>query len=45
VAPHGDELMDAFYTRVFEAAPAVQPLFAGTDLKRQKGQAEGLPAE
>lgn len=36
VAPRGDELMDAFYTRLFEAAPAVKPLFAGTDLKRQK---------
>jgi hemoglobin-like flavoprotein len=36
VAPRGDELMDEFYTRLFEAAPAVKPLFAGTDLKRQK---------
>jgi hemoglobin-like flavoprotein len=36
VAPHGDELMDQFYARLFEAAPAVKPLFAGTDLKRQK---------
>ena len=36
VAPHGDELMDEFYKRLFEAAPAVMPLFAGTDLKRQK---------
>jgi methyl-accepting chemotaxis protein len=36
VAPHGDELMDAFYARLFAAAPAVEPLFAGTDLKRQK---------
>ena len=36
VAPHGDELMDVFYARLFEAAPAVKPLFAGTDLKRQK---------
>ena len=36
VAPHGDELMDAFYARLFAAAPAVKPLFANTDLKRQK---------
>ena len=37
VAPHGDELMDVFYARLFAAAPAVKPLFAGTDLKKQKG--------
>jgi hemoglobin-like flavoprotein len=36
VAPRGDELMDAFYARLFAAAPAVKPLFAGTDLRRQK---------
>jgi methyl-accepting chemotaxis protein len=36
VAPRGDELMDEFYGRLFEAAPAVKPLFAGTDLQRQK---------
>jgi hemoglobin-like flavoprotein len=36
VAPRADELMDVFYARLFEAAPAVIPLFAGTDLKRQK---------
>ena len=36
VAPRGDELMDVFYARLFETAPAVKPLFAGTDLKRQK---------
>src|SRR5262249_61807699 len=36
VAPHGDELMDLFYARLFEAAPAVVPLFAHTDLHRQK---------
>jgi len=33
VAPRGDELMDEFYARLFESAPAVRPLFAGTDLK------------
>jgi hemoglobin-like flavoprotein len=37
VAPHGDELMDIFYARLFAAAPAAKPLFAGTDLRRQKG--------
>ena len=36
VAPRGDELMDVFYARLFDAAPAVRPLFAGTDLRRQK---------
>ena len=36
VAPRGDELMDIFYARLFAAAPAVKPLFAGTDLARQK---------
>jgi hemoglobin-like flavoprotein len=36
IAPRGDDLMDAFYARLFEAAPAVKPLFAGTDMKRQK---------
>jgi hemoglobin-like flavoprotein len=36
VAPRGDELMDVFYARLFAAAPAVKPLFAGTDLRKQK---------
>jgi hemoglobin-like flavoprotein len=36
IAPRGDELMDVFYARLFAAAPAVRPLFAGTDLTRQK---------
>jgi len=36
IAPEGDRLMDAFYTRLFATAPAVKPLFAGTDLRRQK---------
>jgi hemoglobin-like flavoprotein len=36
VAPRGDELMDTFYARLFAAAPAVRPLFAHTDLRRQK---------
>jgi len=36
VAPRGDELMEIFYVRLFAAAPAVRPLFAGTDLRRQQ---------
>jgi hemoglobin-like flavoprotein len=35
LAPRGDELMNEFYARLFEAAPAVRPLFPD-DLKRQK---------
>ena len=37
IAARGDELMDVFYARLFTVAPSVKPLFAGTDLKRQKG--------
>ena len=36
VAPRGADLMDEFTGRLFEAAPAVKPLFADTDLPRQK---------
>jgi hemoglobin-like flavoprotein len=36
IASRGDDLMDVFYARLFEAAPAVKPLFAGTEMKRQK---------
>ncbi len=36
VSPRGDELMDVFYARLFATAPAVKPLFAGTDLRKQK---------
>jgi len=36
VAPRGDELVDTFYTRLFATAPAVEPLFARTDLAHQK---------
>jgi hemoglobin-like flavoprotein len=36
IAPRGDELVDVFYTRLFAAAPSVKPLFANTDLRRQK---------
>jgi hemoglobin-like flavoprotein len=36
VAPRGDDLVDIFYARLFATAPSVKPLFAGTDLQRQK---------
>jgi hemoglobin-like flavoprotein len=36
IAPRGDELVDTFYARLFAAAPAVRPLFARADLRRQK---------
>jgi hemoglobin-like flavoprotein len=36
VATRSDELVDTFYARLFETAPAVEPLFARTDLRRQK---------
>jgi nitric oxide dioxygenase len=36
VAADGERLMDVFYARLFAAAPAVEPLFAHTDLRRQK---------
>jgi methyl-accepting chemotaxis protein len=38
VAPRGEELVDTFYRRLFAAAPSVRPLFAGTDLSRQKAK-------
>lgn len=37
LAPRGDELVDVFYGRLFAVAPGVKPLFARTDLKKQKG--------
>ncbi|HKB20818.1 MAG TPA: globin domain-containing protein [Gaiellaceae bacterium] len=36
IAPRGEELVDVFYTRLFDTAPAVKPLFAHTDLEKQK---------
>ena len=41
VAPRGDELVDVFYARLFATAPAVKPLFANTDLRRQKAMLLG----
>lgn len=38
IAPRGEELVDVFYTRLFEAAPGVAPLFATTDLSKQKAK-------
>jgi hemoglobin-like flavoprotein len=36
VAPRGDELMEIFYANLFAAAPEVRPLFAHTDMARQR---------
>jgi hemoglobin-like flavoprotein len=36
VAPRGEELMDAFYARLFAAAPSIKPLFANADLARHE---------
>jgi methyl-accepting chemotaxis protein len=36
VAPRGEELVSLFYARLFAAAPVVRPLFAGSDLRRQR---------
>ena len=41
VAPRGDELMDIFYARLFQAAPEAKPLFAHVDLKKQKSMLLG----
>src|SRR3954469_3286764 len=41
IAPDGDRLMDTFYARLFATAPAVRPLFAGTDLRKQKSMLLG----
>jgi methyl-accepting chemotaxis protein len=36
VAPRGEELVEVFYARLFTTAPAVVPLFAGTDMSKQR---------
>jgi nitric oxide dioxygenase len=36
VAADGETLVDVFYARLFAAVPAVAPLFAQTDMRRQK---------
>ncbi|MGA7799381.1 MAG: methyl-accepting chemotaxis protein, partial [Gammaproteobacteria bacterium] len=36
LAPHADELVRRFYDELFRRYPAVQPLFAGTDLEEQR---------
>jgi hemoglobin-like flavoprotein len=38
VAPRGEELVELFYVRLFAAAPAVVPLFAGTDMSKQRSK-------
>jgi methyl-accepting chemotaxis protein len=40
IAPRGDELMDEFYSRLFEAAPGVRPLFPD-DMRKQKAMLLG----
>jgi hemoglobin-like flavoprotein len=41
IAPRGEELIDEFYARLFQTSPAVMPLFAGTDMQRQKAMLLG----
>jgi hemoglobin-like flavoprotein len=41
LAPRGEQLMDIFYARLFAVVPAVKPLFACTDLQRQKAHLLG----
>ncbi len=36
LAPRGEELVEVFYRNLFAAAPEVRPLFAKTDMKRQR---------
>jgi methyl-accepting chemotaxis protein len=36
VAPRRVELVERFYTHLFASAPEVRPLFAGTDMVRQR---------
>jgi methyl-accepting chemotaxis protein len=38
IAPQGEELVETFYRRLFAAAPSVRPLFAVTDMPRQKAK-------
>jgi methyl-accepting chemotaxis protein len=36
IAPRGQELVDRFYRRLFEAAPGTKPLFERVDMDTQK---------
>jgi hemoglobin-like flavoprotein len=36
VAPRGEELVERFYERLFEIAPEARPLFASTNMPRQR---------
>jgi hemoglobin-like flavoprotein len=36
VAPRGEELIERFYERLFTNAPELRPLFAHTDMARQR---------
>lgn len=36
LAPHGEELVKRFYTKLFKSFPALKPMFAGTTQKAQQ---------
>ncbi len=36
IAPRADELVDRFYTKLFDTAPEVKPLFERVDMARQR---------
>lgn len=36
LAPHGEELVKRFYTKLFDLYPAVKPMFSGTSQKEQQ---------
>ena len=38
IAPRGAELVENFYDRLFATAPAVRPLFAGADPRKQQAK-------
>ncbi len=38
LAPKGEALVERFYEKLFEEYPQVQPMFGGTDIKRQQSK-------
>ena len=36
IAPRGNELVDRFYSRLFETAPSTRPIFERVDMEQQK---------
>jgi methyl-accepting chemotaxis protein len=38
LAPQGDQLVEVFYERLFDEAPAVRPLFAESDMPAQRAK-------